>query len=197
MDIFVASQAFVRNDQIDVIGVALDGIVTRDLDTAGFELAFKGMCLLIGVAPTGDHNVADVEPVFAEHIDVAEDVIFVGDSQVFTHLAALEVQGVNGNDNFGLVSKLGQHDDLVIGGEAGEHAGSVHIVNKLAAKLKIKGSSELLTPLCNMLGLKGQILIAVETDCVHDRHSLGIEFWGLLMVSPLTLNSHWSTPEPR
>ena len=155
MDVFVASQAFVRNDQIDVIGVALDGIVTRDLDTAGFELALKGMCLVIGIAPARDDNIAHVQPVFAEHIDVAEDVIFVGDSQVFTHLAALEILGVDGDDNFGLVSKLGEHDNLVIRGESGKNARGVHVVNKLAAKLQVQGPTELLATLRNVFRLKG------------------------------------------
>jgi len=30
---------------------------------------------------------------------------------------------------------LGQHDDLVVGGESGEHAGSVHIVDEFPAEL--------------------------------------------------------------
>ena len=155
MDVFVATQSFVRNNQIDVIGVALDGIVTRDLDTAGLELALKGMCLVIGITPARDDNIAHVQPVFAEHIDVAEDVIFVGDSQVFTHLAALEIQGVDGNNNFGLVSKLGKHDNLVIRGESGKNARGVHVVNKLSAKLQVQGSTELLATLRNVFRLKG------------------------------------------
>ena len=135
MNVFVTSQPLIGDNEVDIVRVALDGIVACDVDSTGFKLAFEGVCLLIGVAPTGDHNVANVESVFAEHIDVAEDVIFVGDSQVFTHLAALEVQCVNGDDNFGLFSKLGQHDDLVVGGESGEHAGSVHIVDEFPAEL--------------------------------------------------------------
>ena len=111
--------------------------MTRDLDTAGLELALEGMRLVIGIAPARDDNIAHVQPVFAEHIDVTEDVIFVGDSEVFTHLAALEIQGVNGDDNFRLVSKLGKHDDLVIRGKSGKNARGVHVVNKLAAKLQV------------------------------------------------------------
>ena len=155
MDVLVTTQTFIRNNQIDVIGVALDGIVTRDLDTASLELALKGMCLVIGITPARDDNIAHVQPVFAEHIDVTEDVIFVGDSQVFTHLAALEIQGVDGNDNFGLVSKLGKHDDLVIRSESGKNARGVHVVNELAAKLQVQGSTELLATLRNVFRLKG------------------------------------------
>ena len=155
MDVFVTPQTLVRNDEIDVIGVALDGIVTRNLDSTGFELALEGVCLLIGITPARNDNVADVQPVFAEHIDVTEDVIFVGDSQVFTHLATLEIQGVDGDDNFGLVSKLGKHDNLVIRGESGKNARGVHVVNELAAKLQVQGSTELLATLRNVFRLKG------------------------------------------
>ena len=155
MDVFVASQSFVRNDQIDVVGVALDGIVTRDLDTAGLELALKCMRLVIGITPARDDHVAHVQPVFAEHIDVTEDVIFVGDSQVFTHLAALEIQGVDGDDNFSLVGKLCKHDNLVIRGKSGKNARGMHVVNKLATKLQVQGSTELLATLRNVFRLKG------------------------------------------
>ena len=155
MDVFVTTQAFIRNNQIDVIGVALDGIVTRNLDTAGLELALEGMCLVIGITPARDDNIAHVQPVFAEHINVTEDVIFVGDSQVFTHLAALEILGVNGDDNFGLVSKLGEHDNLVIRGESRKNARGVHVVNKFAAKLQVQGPTELLATLRNVFRLKG------------------------------------------
>ena len=135
MNVFVTAQPLIGDNEVNIVRVALDGIVACDVDSTGFKLAFEGVCLLIRVAPTSNDNVADVEPVFAEHIDVAEDVVFVGDSQVFTHLAALEVQCVNGDDNFGLFSKLSQHDDLVVGGEAREHAGSVHIVDEFPAEL--------------------------------------------------------------
>ena len=129
--------------------------MTRDLDTASLKLALKGMGLVIGITPARDDNIAHVQPVFAEHIDVTEDVVFVGDSQVFTHLAALEIQGVDGDDNFGLVSKLCKHDNLVIRGESGKNARGVHVVNKLAAKLQVQGPTELLATLRNVFRLKG------------------------------------------
>ena len=79
----------------------------------------------------------------------------------------LEVLGIHGDDDFDVVSKFLQHDDLVIRGEAGQHARCVHIVDEFAAELQVELSTEVSAPLGDVLRLESQVGVAVKSDTVH------------------------------
>ena len=68
------------------------------------------------------------------------------------------------HDDLDLVGQLGEHDDLVVRGEAGQYARGVHVVNELAAELQIELAAELGAALRDMAGLHPQVLVPVESD---------------------------------
>ena len=164
LDVLVAPVTLRRDDAGDVTGVAGDGEVTVDRDAQRLELALEVLGLTVVISPLGHDDAAHVEPVAAEGVDVAQQVVLVGDSQVRTDLVAGQVLGVDRHDDLDLVGQLGEHDDLVVRGEARQHARGVHVVNELAAELQIELAAELGAALRDVAGLHPQVLVAVESD---------------------------------
>ena len=164
LDVLVAPVALGRDDAGDVTGVAGDGEVTVDGDAQRLELALEVLGLAVVISPLGHDDAAHVETVAAEGVDVTQQVVLVGDAQVRADLVAGEVLGVDRHDDLDLVGQLGEHDDLVVRGEARQHARGVHVVNELAAELQIELAAELGAALRDVAGLHPQVLVAVESD---------------------------------
>ena len=164
LNVLVAPVALRRDDAGDVTGVAGDGEVTVDRDAQRLELALEVLGLTVVISPLGHDDAAHVEPVAAEGVDVAQQVVLVGDAQVRADLVAGEVLGVDRHDDLDLVGQLGEHDDLVVRSEARQHARGVHVVNELAAELQIELAAELGAALRDVAGLHPQVLVAVESD---------------------------------
>src|SRR5699024_8833064 len=107
-----------------------------------------------------------------EDIDKSEGVLLVGDGKVGADLASLQVAGVEADDDLDVFLDVLQHRDLVIRREAGQDAGGVVVVEKLAAHFEVELPTDLLAPLVDVLGLELDVLIAVETDAVGHGRSL-------------------------
>ena len=88
----------------------------------------------------------------------------VAGAQIGANLVAGKVLGADGDNDLDLVGELGEHDDLVVRGEAGQHAGGVHVIDELAPELQVELSPELPAPLRDVLGLHPEVLVPVESD---------------------------------
>ena len=164
LDVLVAPVALRRDDAGDVAGVAGDREVAVDPDAQALELVLEGPGPRIVVGPAGDDDAAHVQPVVAEGVDVPQHLVLVAGAQVGADLVAGQVPGGDGHDDLDLVRQGGQHDDLVVGGEAGEDPGGVHVVDELAAELQVELAAELSAALGDPLGLHAQVLVTIESN---------------------------------
>ena len=69
-----------------------------------------------------DNNSADVKPHFAERVNQAQYVFFIGNTQVTANFVGFNVSCIDGNDNFHVVFKLLQHADFAVRMKARQHA---------------------------------------------------------------------------
>ena len=115
----------------------------------------------------GYHDAADIKPAGAKGIHKTQQVEVVGDAEVASHLVALNVVGAYGNDDLRLIFKLHQHPYLAVRLKAGKHAGSVKVVKKLAAELKIELAAEFGYAFVDFFRLQFQIFLVVEAERSH------------------------------
>ena len=131
---------------------------------------------LVGVA--GDDHASHFEAHGAEDVHEAQHVLIVGDAEVAAHLRALDVVGVDGDDDLHVVLHRLQHGDLRVRLEAGQHARGMVVVEELTAELEIELAAKLLDPLADTLGLQLDVLVVVESFA-HGRHSFASVAFGL------------------
>ena len=161
-DVLVAPVALRRDDAGDVAGVAGDRVVAVDRDAQLLQLALEVPGLGVVLGPLGDDDASHQQAVGAEGVDVPQNLVLVAGAEVSANLIAGEIPGVDGDDDLDLVGELGEHDDLVVRGEAGQHARGVHVVDELAPELEVEPASELGAALRDALGLHMQVLVPVE-----------------------------------
>ena len=133
-----------------------------DAQAAPFELVLE----LVGgrlVVVAGDHDAGDVHAPVVEVVDELHGVGVVGDAEVGAHFPALDVAGVDAEDDFGLVPELVEEAHFHVGIVAGQHAGGVVVEEELAAELQ-----EQLVVAADAFedagGLFAQIEVVVESD---------------------------------
>ncbi len=101
--------ALVRDDALDVRGVAGDREVAVDADAELLEaLLHLGGCLVV-VRPLRDDDGTDVQAALAELVDLAQNLVIIGGAHVGADLAAREILGVDGDDDLHLIGQLAQH----------------------------------------------------------------------------------------
>ena len=137
-DKVITPESLVRYHRVHSSWISLDNAVTRHLQAQFLQLAFKRLGRLVVIFHLRHHDVVNQEPTFAEHVDQPQYVLFVGNAQVGAHLVALEVFGVQDDEDFQVVLELFQHGDLVIRCESGQDTRSVQIVKKLATHFQVK-----------------------------------------------------------
>ena len=162
LDVLIAPIALLGDDEGDVPGISGDRIVAVDRDAQLLQLALEVPGLGVVLGPLGDDDASHQQAVGAEGVDVPQNLVLVAGAEVSANLIAGEIPGVDGDDDLDLVGELGEHDDLVVRGEAGQYARSVHIIDELAPELKVELAAELGTALRNALGLHAQVLVPIE-----------------------------------
>ncbi len=161
LDVGVRAVAFLADDLVDVGRVAVDRAVRVDRDAAPLELrAERRRGRLPRVAR--DHHRAHEEPPPAEVVDELEGVRVVGQPEVRADLAALDVAGVDADDDLRLVAELLEQVHLDVGVEARQHARRVLVEEQLPAELEIELVATALDPLEDRLGLFFEVLRVVE-----------------------------------
>ena len=167
LDIFVLAVAFVADDVGDVVGIAFDVVVAVDFEPQFFEPVFESDSFDILFVELRKHDAADIKPLVAEDVDQSEHVLVVGDPEVGAQLVGGDVVAVDDDDDLRLVFELLQHDDLVVGRKAGQHARGVKVVEQLAAEFEVEFAAEFFDALVDAFRLHCQILFAVKTYFVH------------------------------
>jgi hypothetical protein len=84
-------------------------------------------------------------------------------------LPALDVPGVDAEEDVGLVLELLEKAHLDVRVEAGQHPSGVHVVDDLAAEFEIELVLELADAVQDGRGLLAEIFFVVESDaCRHE-----------------------------
>ena len=162
LDKLVLAVAVVGHDQIDVVGIALDGIVQLGGNAERVQAIAEDIGGgLAGVL--GDNHGRDSKTVAAEQVDQAQNVLVIGNAQVTASLVLLDVVRVNGDDDLNVVGYALEHAKLAVRLKTRQHAARVIVVKQLAAKLQIEFAAKLRDALLNMSGLQLDILRVVET----------------------------------
>ena len=101
-DVLVLAEALVGDDVVDVVGIARNRVVQVARDAHGREAPAEQVGVgLVGVA--GDDHASHFEAHGAEDVHEAQHVLVVGDAEVAAHLRALDVVGVDGDDDLHVV----------------------------------------------------------------------------------------------
>ena len=162
LDKLVLAIAVVGHDQVDVVRIALDGIVQLGGNAERVQAIAKHIGGgLAGVL--GDDHGRDSKTVTAEQVDQAQHVLVIGNAQVTASLVLLDVVRVNGDDDLDVVCNALEHAKLAIRLKTRQHAARVIVVKQLAAKLQIQLAAKLRDALLNMSGLQLDVLRVVET----------------------------------
>ena len=120
-------RSLVGDDQRNIGGVVVNGVVAVDPDAHGLQLVLEYLGVVLAPEP-GHHHAAHVEAELPEGVDEPHDVHVVGDAQVAPALALLDVVGGDGHHQLGLVPELQEHPHLAVGLEARQHPGGVIVV---------------------------------------------------------------------
>ena len=162
LDKLVLTVAVLGNDEVDVVRVALDGIVQLAGDAqvrkAVAEHVRGGLAGILG-----QHHAGDAKTVRAEDVGQTKHVLVVRDAQIATSLVLLNVVGVDGDDDLDIVHQLLEHAELGVGFKAGKDAGSMVVIKQLAAKLKVELAAQLVDTFADLLGLQLDVLLVIKT----------------------------------
>ena len=162
LDELVLAIAVVGHDQVDVVRIALDGIVQLGGNAERVQAIAEDIGSgLAGVL--GDDHGRDGKAVTTEQVNQAQHVLVIGNAQVATGLVLLDMVGVDGNDDLNVIGNALEHAELAIRLKTRQHAARVIVVKQLAAKLQIQLAAKLRDALLNMSGLQLDILRVVET----------------------------------
>ena len=162
LDVVVAAEAVVADDARNVGRVVRNDVVAVYADAEHLEPVLEFLrCRLTAVVR--DDDAADIEPAALKGVDQAQHIQIVGDAVVAAHLAADDVLGADDDDDLSLLLELQKHLQLGVRLKAGQHAGSVVIVEQLAAEFQIQLIVKLLDALADMLGLHRKIFVVVKS----------------------------------
>ena len=93
--------------------------MTRHRQPKAFEALDEGLRLAVAVLELGHDDVVDKEAAVPEDVDKPQHIVFVEDPQVTAHLLALDVLGVDADEDFYVILDALEHRNLVIRGESG------------------------------------------------------------------------------
>ena len=131
----IAAKTLFGHDEVRIGGVAGDNAVARHLESEALDLVDEGLRLGVAFLQLGHDDVFYQESAAAEYVHQAQQVIFIKNAQVRAHLLAGDIFRVDADEDLYVLFDALQHRDFIVWGEAGQHAGGVHIVKKLAAHL--------------------------------------------------------------
>ncbi len=151
------------DDQGDIGGIALYGIMEIHLYIFLFQFGFELFCAALSGIMSDDYN-SYVQSSVEELVPQPQNVHVVCNAEIPSHLVLLDVGGADNYNDLCIIGKLHQHLQLRVGCKAGKHSGGMVIIEKLSSEFQIELVPELNDALFNMLRLHFQILAVVKTD---------------------------------
>ena len=162
LDKLVLAIAIVGHDQIDIVRIALDGIVQLGGNTERIQAIAEDIGSGLAGILRNDHG-GNGKSIPSEQIDQAQDVLVIGNAQVATGLVLLDMVRIDGDDDLDVVSDALEHAKLAVRLKARQHATRVVVIKELAAKLQIEFAAKLRNALLDMSGLQLDVFRVVET----------------------------------
>ena len=136
LNVVVFAETVLADDQGDIGGIPLDGIVQIDPDVFLFQLCLKLVGAFLACVMRDD-NASDKETFPEELFAQTKDIHIVGDSQVTAHLVFFDVGSADDDHDLRTIGQLHQHAQLGVRRKAGQYSGSVEVVKQFSAKLQI------------------------------------------------------------
>ncbi len=143
------------------MGIAVDKIVY----IAFYTQTLKTLAEIIGgalAAVMGDDHAPHHEAASHEGLPQTKHVLVVSDTEIGADLVLHDILCANHNDNLDLVAELGEHPQLRIGLEAGQHAAGMVVVKQFTAKFQIQLTAEFFDTFPDVLRLNPDILLIVK-----------------------------------
>ena len=135
--IFVSSVTLVAYDMLYVGWISLDGVMIVRRHIYCGKPSFKQINVkLTGIL--GNNNTSHIKPHVFECSYKPKHFFVIGNTDIPTHFVFFYVYCRHGNDYLGFIGKLTEHFDFTVGAESRKYTGSMMIVEKLSAKLKIQ-----------------------------------------------------------
>ena len=142
--------------------IALDRIVQLAGDAEGVEAATEDIRSPLPRV-LREHHGGNGEALGAEEVHEAQDVLVIGDAQVAARLVALDVVGVDGDDDLDLAREALKHAELDVRLKAGQDTARVVIIKELAAKLEVELAAKLIDALLDARCLQLDVAVVVES----------------------------------
>ena len=133
---FVLSIPLLADDERDVIGVSLNGVMAVDLQPQGLQLGLEDFRGGLATEP-GEHHAAHREAKAPKGVNEPEGVGAVGDAQVPPDLALFQVHGGHGHHDLHLVFQLHEHANFGVGMKPRQNPGGVVVVKEFSAEFQV------------------------------------------------------------
>ena len=159
--IIVLAVAIITDDMLHIMRIAFNRIMIINLNIQSLQLileAFDGFLASV----LRNNNAAYIQALSAVSLHQTQHVQIIGQAEVMTHLVIFNIVGIYGNNHFCLVCQLQEHLQLTVRSKARQHAGSMIIIEQLAAEFQIKLIAKFTNALSDMLRLHGQIFLIIK-----------------------------------
>ena len=152
MYIRIRAEALLRGDLVRLARIAVDGAVQIDAHAVALQpfLEVGGGGL---PAEARDDDGGHLDAFGAQIVDELEGGIVVGDAEVGADALALDVVGVDADDEIGVGGEVLQEAQLDVGVEAGEDPRRMEVADQLAAELQVEAAGAALDTLADGGGL--------------------------------------------
>ena len=87
---------------------------------------------------TGDNYAVNTEFILSEVVNEFENFSVVGYAEILSGFISFDIAGVNADNNFKVVFKLGQKFDFCVFVKTGENTFSVLVINQLPAEFYVE-----------------------------------------------------------
>ena len=166
LDILVAAIAFLADNDVDIVGIAGNGVVAVGPHAQSVETLEEGVRRRLAVV-LGNHHAAHIQVHASEDINEPQHILLIGDPQITPDLVLFDIAGADGHHDLHVVLQLLKHPDLTVRLKAWQYPGRMVIVKQLPAKFQIQLSAKFLNPFPNMGGLHLQVFLIIKADFSH------------------------------
>ena len=166
LDVLVSSKTVLRDNGSRIGRIALDCAVATNFQPEPLQAVLERPRSGVGFIQLGQNNIVDEETSFAENIDEPQGIILVRNSEIRTDLLAFQILSVDDHDDLDVVDEGLEHRYFIVGREAWQDAGGMHVIEEFATHLQVELAADLLASGINLLRLERDVSFAIETNGV-------------------------------